>query len=422
MVAVLVAAAGWWFSADLLRLSMNLSATNPLLEAQCGGGDAASSDCKSVLRTRRALLILDEGSDTTADGFSIPWTVLGAAYFAFIGLWYLFVGPPTRNRWAWHVPVTVVVSVGLIVSIDLVTAMAFELRRWCGGCTMVHIFNGILVFLTFLAIPWRRSPRGLRHPAGMLGPAALTACCFAGLLHLAGVNSLQSRRMQAMLTQMLNDVDYARWNYNRQPVREIPILRDEVWMGSPNAEHTLVMFVDYACSACRSAHRMVERQLERYSGKLRVAVRNWPKDHACNPKDPTGGHPGACAAAAAAEAARELGQGEMYQRMRRLLYDRQRDLETNRFEDWARELGLDAAAFRSAMDGPSVQARLRADIELGQQLGIEAVPTLWLDGRKFENWRLPAVWQVLLGEPEVEEPSKARAKPRAETQSSEAPR
>ena len=53
-------------------------------------------------------------------------------------------------------------------------------------------------------------------------------------------------------------------------------------VGSPQATHYLVMLSDYACPYCRQMHRVLEKTLARYDGRIGLIVLPIPLDRKCN--------------------------------------------------------------------------------------------------------------------------------------------
>ena len=181
-IAVLLALAGWWLSLDLARLSFGLPANTPWLQTSCGGSDEEGgiSDCQSVLNSSWASVPLSNQPGATR----IPISVFGMGYFAFVGLWYLFVGPVTRSRWARHLLISAIVLIGVLYSIFMIHLMGNVLHRWCGGCLATHAVNGGLLVVTILSFPWWRDQANLApYPRGRLALAALSGCTFLFLLH-----------------------------------------------------------------------------------------------------------------------------------------------------------------------------------------------------------------------------------------------
>jgi protein-disulfide isomerase/uncharacterized membrane protein len=397
--AVVLALAGWWISLDLVKLSLGMPAGISWLQAECGPtADAYETlDCRSVLNSSWAWIPLTN----QANAARIPVATFGMGYFAFVGLWYLFVGPPTRSRWARHVLISVVVVGGALVSLLMVHVMGSVLQRWCLGCVGAHLLNGGLLLLTILAFPWRRERAGVApHPRGRLALATLAACTFAFLLHPAITLRILAKRSAARYyrayAEIISDADYIRWQYERQPVQPLLAGEQPTHLGEPGAPNTAVVFGDFQCPVCKSACEMLERITQKYPGTLRVSCRHFPLDRECNDNVPRGAHPAACQASRAAEAARAVGGLEGFNQMRGLLYERADRLYAAPYPRWAAELGLDAEVFSEALESKEVARRVQEDIELGRQLGVEKIPVLFLNGRRLHYWSKLETWEALL--------------------------
>lgn len=421
--AVALAGAGWLVSLQLVQLSGGAAASR-FLQLVCGGGAARpADDCRSVLNSPAAYVAISPRPEAP----KLPVAALGLVYFGFVGLWYLFVGPPNWRGRAWHLLIAVPVLCGAWQSVVYVEIMRDELHRWCGGCLVVHAINGALVLLTLLAYPWRRprpaadaDPRApevdAAHPTPRLALATATAGGLAGVMQLAIVLLLIFGAILGERTKqyeaVLNDPEFVLWDFRRQPVTEIPLREGELFAGNPEAPHTVVVFGDFQCAHCRTLHERLVEVAGKYPAALRVAFRAYPQDSGCNPhpRFAAGGHASACRAARAAEAARIVGGREAYLAMRRRIWEgfdalpkvpfaRQSARERALFADWAVELGLDRATFAAAFDSNEVTERIAADIELAERLGLSAMPVVYVDGRRLRNWSALGTWDAILGAP-----------------------
>ncbi|GLW11594.1 hypothetical protein Misp01_67220 [Microtetraspora sp. NBRC 13810] len=140
---------------------------------------------------------------------------------------------------------------------------------------------------------------------------------------------------------------------------------------------TLVEFLDFECEACRAAFPIVEDLREQYAGKVTFVARYFPLP----------GHFNAERAARAVEAA--AGQDKfdaMYQRM----YQTQSQWGEKQvpadevFRGFAKDLGLDLAAWDKAYNDPATLERIKKDVADGQALGVSGTPTFFLNGQKLE--------------------------------------
>lgn len=398
--AVGLAALGWWLSFDLVRMAFNRAATNPWLEARCGATSPAGEafDCQSVLGSPWGSVPISRRPDASR----LPVATLGMGYFAFVGLWYLFVGSPTRSRWARHLLIALVAVLGAWESLYMMHVMANVLHKWCAGCLAVHAVNAGLLLLTVIAFPWTRDRPGVApHPRGRLALATLAACTFLFLLHpalaLVLLANNSAHRVYSEYAKIIDDPAYVRWQYERQPVQSIPTEPGRVYVGNPDAPNTVVSFIDIECSACVKAVSTLNDVMEKHPGTIRVDYRHFPLDRSCNDAWPRAGHPASCEAAAALEAARALGGADGFQRMRTRLYQHRHELHHADYSALAGEIGLDPAAFAAALDSEVASQQVAADIELAKQLGVTTTPALFLNGRRLHHWSKIETWEALLG-------------------------
>jgi protein-disulfide isomerase len=148
-----------------------------------------------------------------------------------------------------------------------------------------------------------------------------------------------------------------------------PTLRpDDPIRGPADAALTIVLFSDFQCPFCSRVEPTLQALQQQYPGKVRVVWKNAPLPF----------HPNALPAALAAEAARE--QGKFWQMHDKLFAD-QGALAPQIYEKYAKELGLDLKKFKDASGDKRTQARVQADQTLGNSLGVNGTPTMFLNCR-----------------------------------------
>ncbi len=365
-------------------------AESGLLQQLCGGGER--SNCRSVLMSSHGSLKLGEG-----DAPRLPVATVGAMYFAFVAIWYLFLGPVSRERRYVHLIILAAVVLGVLMSLDYVRVMAVVLRQWCGGCLAVHAINGAILVVTIAAWPWgAKSATPLPHPSNRLLGATLAAGVLAALAQfgfaLFFLTALPAKRVAEAYERVTTDPEYVLWNYRRQPILDIPADWRGPVLGDPNAPHMLVVFTDFTCPRCKRLHGEVESVVAKFAGRLRVFYRNFPLDPACNPhpKWARGGHRGACDAALAFELSRALATDSAARRVAELFEAPQSTPELT-----------NTSGVGAEREKATALARVQADIELGASLGLNEVgtPVAYLDGRRFDGWQSAAAWDALLGAP-----------------------
>jgi protein-disulfide isomerase len=153
------------------------------------------------------------------------------------------------------------------------------------------------------------------------------------------------------------------------PVFEIAT-DDQPAKGSPSAAVTIVEFTDYQCPSCAATHPVLDRIAAEYADRVRLVVRDFPLAQ----------HENAFKAAEAAEAAREQGK---YWEYVSILFRNQSALAPDQLKMYAGHVGLDRARFDAALDTGKFAEKVQRDLEDGQRLGVNATPTLFVNGRRI---------------------------------------
>ena len=147
--------------------------------------------------------------------------------------------------------------------------------------------------------------------------------------------------------------------------------------GNSDAPVTLEEYGDFQCPPCGMVAVFLGQLEKEYDSRLRVIFRNFPLKM----------HEHAREAAIAAEAAGLQGR---FWEMHDVLYREQeiwskapnaREL----FESYAGTIGLDLGQFREDMDGEKASARVDADRQRGDSLGIITTPTLFINNQPVEQ-------------------------------------
>jgi len=177
-------------------------------------------------------------------------------------------------------------------------------------------------------------------------------------------------------------------------LQEVPIdsSRDFV-RGPEDARVSIVEFTDFECPFCTVAHASLKEILERYPSDVRLVYKNFPLDMACNADMAQQLHPYACRAAVMARCA-GAEDPELFWRFHDAIF------EGDGFNDeWldakAAELGLTGETFASCVIGREAFDEVRADIELARALGVNATPTVYVNGRVAPSYQIDALAEVI---------------------------
>ncbi len=143
--------------------------------------------------------------------------------------------------------------------------------------------------------------------------------------------------------------------------------------GPAVANHTVVVFSDFECPACRAFSFVIDTLRERYPD-LRVIERHWPL---------TSLHPFAFKAALAAECATDVGA---YKEVRRALFARPALIEAEEWGLLGRVAAVnDTARFASCVRSERLKANVQRDADFAAKHGFLGTPTVLLDGRRFSE-------------------------------------
>jgi protein-disulfide isomerase len=152
-------------------------------------------------------------------------------------------------------------------------------------------------------------------------------------------------------------------------------LAQGVTKGSEDAPLTIIEFGDYQCPSCQWWATQVKPSVElQYieSGKAKFVFYDWPI---------VNGHPHAFLAARAARCAGD--QGAYWEYHDNLFRNQTRwAASTNpsgMFGDYAEQLGMDRGAFSECLNSDRHAEVVTANMELGNQLGVNGTPTVYVE-------------------------------------------
>lgn len=166
--------------------------------------------------------------------------------------------------------------------------------------------------------------------------------------------------------------------------------------GDPaTAPVVVVEFSDFQCPACRAAQPLIDSLLGRYTNnEVAFIYRHLPLQSI---------HPNAFAGAVAANAA---GQQGKFWEMHDLLFERQDEWSaisdtsklSDKFVEYATELGMNGETFKTALSDSALADHVQTDIVAATQLGVNATPTFFVNGKSVSPNELASAIEALLSE------------------------
>jgi protein-disulfide isomerase len=160
-----------------------------------------------------------------------------------------------------------------------------------------------------------------------------------------------------------------RFRTPRQPRIDISAAPNK---GGAAARVTVVEFVDYECPHCKHAQSLMRQLIEEYPSDVKVYFKHFPLSSHTNSR----------LAAEGAVAAAKQGKFWPYNDK---VWANSDNLTPAILEKAAKESGLDMARWRADMDSELAKGRVQADRAEGIEIGINATPSIFINGRKYDD-------------------------------------
>ena len=162
----------------------------------------------------------------------------------------------------------------------------------------------------------------------------------------------------------------------RDRVRQIVKARDnDPFWGPKDAEHEVVVFEDFGCPYCKMAQATIS-DLYKLRPDIKITFRDYPITEL---------HPNAKIAAQASRCIWQQGDINKYNRYHETLYSHQNELDLASLESFASNIGGDISAFSLCMQQQGIQIMINQSILDAENAGVEATPTVFINGVKVEG-------------------------------------
>lgn len=155
--------------------------------------------------------------------------------------------------------------------------------------------------------------------------------------------------------------------------------------GPANARITLVEFSDFQCPYCVRAVGFLDAALKAFPNDVRLVYKQFPLDS----------HSQAALAARASLAAHQQGK---FWPLHDQMYANSRAINRQMILNWAQGAGLDMLKFMAAFDSPATKAAVDRDLNEGLKAGVEATPTVFINGKKYQGALEPAKLLPIIAE------------------------
>lgn len=143
--------------------------------------------------------------------------------------------------------------------------------------------------------------------------------------------------------------------------------------GAENAKVVIVEYSDFQCPFCKRGKDMLPAILKDYNGKIKIVYKQMPLQN----------HNWAMPAAIAATCAFEQGNDKFWA-LHDKLFDTQKDItlenSNEKFNQYAKELGLDTKKFDACLKSPEAKAKVESQMKEASAVGVSSTPTFVVNG------------------------------------------
>lgn len=290
-----------------------------------------------------------------------------------------------------------------VIGLGLIALMLSGASPVCPLCFVVHATNFGLVFVLYrltgqtLAENWRVISRAFQYLGGAESSDRVgTRLRLAGfaLATLTAVIAYQWVFIEVYLhgeIATIEDPTQIILEYESRHAADIPVTDADAQIGTSDALVQLVLFSDLQCPGCRRFAAVLSELISQYEDDLHIVFKHYPLSTTCNDGIKRNLHKLACEAAWAAEAARRQ---QAFWPLHDALFNAKLSDEVP-IESVAEQVGLDMVQWRRDTASDEVRNLIKNDIALGQQLGVDATPTVFLDGRRVYDLQRPTLTRLI---------------------------
>jgi protein-disulfide isomerase len=141
--------------------------------------------------------------------------------------------------------------------------------------------------------------------------------------------------------------------------------------GPDSAPITIIEFADFECPFCAMEAPVLEKSWQAHQSQVRFVYKFYP----------LAAHPHGESAARAGIAA--MNQGKFWE-MHDALFSNRDHLEQADVDGYAKAIGLDVTKLHADMASQATTDRIDRDKKLGESVGVQGTPTIFINGRDYD--------------------------------------
>ena len=375
-IITIVAFLGVVLSTMLLKHHVDLTYKSPL----CGVEE--NNGCNVLNRS------------DVSEVFGIPLAYLGFLYYGFV----LFLGLYSDRGRSLLKIIFLLSTFSLLTDIGLLFYSIFVAETICILCLMTYIVTLILFIVSWRELSRDKSGyipnlsewQSLKVPMNqILVLIAAFVPVSGGFFYYAyssGGSTIQVKNRGSYIDHLVIAENEYMKTYEGTPethFRVDPLSKKGPVKGIVN----IVEFADYLCPHCRMMALELDNFVKRFPDEVSVTYRHYPLDQECNPAITRPFHRGSCLLAYASYCA--LKQNRFWD-LHHYIFDHQDDIiksggvSKEEVLNMSAAVGLSRSMVSTCMEDKETKQAIQMDVQEANELGINATPTVYIDGRKMD--------------------------------------
>jgi protein-disulfide isomerase/uncharacterized membrane protein len=346
--------------------------------------DSIINPCSSIQQSEYATIL------------GIPVAAFGLLFYIFILFSVLIADYAAERYYLYFLAIALpLTAVSILIDIFLLIIL-IKLSVFCTLCMLTYLINVLLFIILILWIIKTKSTRNmsLRDVLrsilgfGQENPdrrATLSLfIIFIFFLSFAIFSSSYIMKIKTYEPSPSKEKIEAFINkFFLSPPADLNLPESKMILGNTNAPVSIVVFTDFLCSACYKFFRVEKYLFSKFQDKINVIYYNYPLDKSCNKYTSYTRYLNSCLASRAITAAAQLKSFEQYLIEHFSRYPaiaRAYNMESS-FEIADRV--IDRSTFIEKFNSDETGEIVERDINIARELGIDATPTIYINGRKL---------------------------------------
>lgn len=346
--------------------------------------DSIINPCSSIQQSEYATIL------------GIPVAAFGLLFYIFILFSVLIADYAAERYYLYFLAIALpLTAVSILIDIFLLIIL-IKLSVFCTLCMLTYLINVLLFIILILWIMKTKSTRNMslrdvlrsilgfgqenpdRRATMSLFIIFIFFLSFAifSSSYILKIKTYEPSPSKEKIEAFIN-------KFFLSPPADLNLPESKMILGNTNAPVSIVVFTDFLCSACYKFFRVEKYLFSKFQDKINVIYYNYPLDKSCNKYTSYTRYLNSCLASRAITAAAQLKSFEQYLIEHFSRYPaiaRAYNMESS-FEIADRV--IDRSTFIEKFNSDETGEIVERDINIARELGIDATPTIYINGRKL---------------------------------------